>query len=172
MMGSIAADGLNEAGFELRSQIIWRKGQGILSRADYHWQHETCWYAVREGKAGHWAGDRKQTTVWDINGSSGFATKKVGEDQRTGHSTQKPVECMRRPIENNSSPGQAVYDPFVGSGTTIIAAEMTGRTAHCIEISPTYCDTTILRWQNFTGQTATRPDGTPYQAHPASVPAD
>ena len=62
---------------------------------------------------------------------------------------------MRRPIENNSSPGQAVYDPFVGSGTTIIAAEMTGRACHAIEISPAYCDTTILRWQNFTGQSAT-----------------
>jgi len=84
------------------------------------------------------------------------------DDGHTSHSTQKPVECMRRPIENNSSPGQAVYDPFVGSGTTIIAAEMTGRAAHCIEISPTYCDVTIQRWQNFTGQTATKPDGTPH----------
>jgi DNA modification methylase len=62
---------------------------------------------------------------------------------------------MRRPIENNSSPGQAVYDPFVGSGTTIIAAEMTGRACHAIEISPTYVDVAVLRWQAFTGQTAT-----------------
>jgi len=80
----------------------------------------------------------------------------------TGHSTQKPVECMRRPIENNSSPGQAVYDPFVGSGTTIIAAEMTGRACYAIEIFPAYVDVAIQRWQNFTGQTATRADGTPY----------
>jgi DNA modification methylase len=77
---------------------------------------------------------------------------------------------MKRPIENNSSPGQAVYDPFVGSGTTIIAAEMTGRAAHCIEISPTYCDVTILRWQQFTGQQATKPDGTPYQAAHREAP--
>ena len=69
---------------------------------------------------------------------------------------------MRRPIENNSSAGQAVYDPFVGSGTTIIAAEMTGRACHALEISPTYCDVAILRWQQFTGQTATRLDGTPF----------
>jgi DNA modification methylase len=62
---------------------------------------------------------------------------------------------MRRPIENNSSPGQAVYDPFVGSGTTIIAAEMTGRVCHAIEISPQYVDVAIQRWQNFTGQQAT-----------------
>jgi DNA modification methylase len=72
-----------------------------------------------------------------------------------GHPTQKPVECMKRPIENNSSPGQAVYDPFVGSGTTIIAAEMTGRACHAIELSPAYVDVAVTRWQNFTGQTAT-----------------
>ena len=91
----------------------------------------------------------------------------------TGHSAQKPVECMRRPIENNSSAGQAVYDPFVGSGTTIIAAEMTGRACHAIEISPTYCDVAVQRWMNFTGQQATKPDGTPFQAaHREAVPAD
>jgi len=61
---------------------------------------------------------------------------------------------MRRPIANNSRAGDAVYDPFVGSGTTIIAAEMTGRTCHAIEISPAYCDVTVTRWQNFTGHEA------------------
>jgi DNA modification methylase len=63
---------------------------------------------------------------------------------------------MRRPIENNSSAGQAVYDPFVGSGTTVIAAEMTGRCCHALEIEPGYCDVTIERWQAFTGEKATR----------------
>ena len=72
----------------------------------------------------------------------------------TGHGTQKPVECMRRPIENNSSPGQAVYDPFVGSGTSIIAAEMTGRACHAVELDPGYVDVTVLRWQAFTGASA------------------
>jgi DNA modification methylase len=72
----------------------------------------------------------------------------------TGHSTQKPVECMKRPIENNSSPGQAVYEPFSGSGTTIIAAEMTGRAAHAIEIAPAYVDVAVKRWQEFTGRPA------------------
>jgi len=62
---------------------------------------------------------------------------------------------MKRPIENNSSPGQAIYDPFVGSGTTIIAAEMTGRACHAIELHPPYVDVSVLRWQNFTGKTAT-----------------
>jgi len=156
---------LLKARYTVRCQIIWVKPQFIFGRGDYHWQHEPCWYAVHDSKTGHWVGDRKQSTVWQIDtmhvmgGSRGDANNPV-----TGHSTQKPVECMRRPIENNSSPGQAVYDPFVGSGTTIIAAEMTGRCCHAIEISPQYCDVAITRWQNFTGQRATRSDGTPYGA--------
>jgi DNA modification methylase len=108
---------LEASKFEIRCQIIWSKGRFAIGRGDYHWQHEPCWYAVRKGKTGHWAGDRKQTTLWEISHNK----------SETGHSTQKPVECMKRPIENNSSPGQAVYEPFSGSGTTIIAGEMTGR---------------------------------------------
>lgn len=146
---------LEAANLIRRSQIIWNKPHFAIGRGDYHWQHELCWYAVRRGRAGHWAGDRKQTTVWTITSGVGFTTKKDGENARTGHGTQKPVECMKRPIENNSSPGQAVYDPFVGSGTTIIAAEMTGRACHAIELSPAYVDVSARRWQNFTGQSAT-----------------
>jgi DNA modification methylase len=73
----------------------------------------------------------------------------------TGHSTQKPIECMKRPIENNSKIGEYVYDPFSGSGTTIVAAEMTGRKCIAIEINPAYVDMTIKRWQDFTGKVAT-----------------
>jgi DNA modification methylase len=69
---------------------------------------------------------------------------------------------MRRPIENNSSAGQAVYDPFVGSGTTIIAAEMMGRACHALEISPAYVDVAVTRWQNFTGKQATDEAGVPF----------
>jgi DNA modification methylase len=101
---------------------------------------------VRKSANGHWAGDRKQTTLWQIS---------KPQKSETGHSTQKPVECMRRPIENNSSPGQAVYEPFGGSGTTIIAAEMTGRTCHAIELSPAYIDVAVKRWQAFAGKQAT-----------------
>jgi len=75
------------------------------------------------------------------------------------HSTQKPVVCMRRPIENNSSPGQAIYEPFSGSGTTTIAAEMAGRVCHAIELSPAYVDVAVKRWQNFTGKTAVLESG-------------
>jgi DNA modification methylase len=142
------ATSLEVAGFGIRSQIIWDKTRLIISRGDYHWQHEPAWYAVRKGKTGHWAGDRKQTTVWEIPHAK----------SDTGHGTQKPVECMKRPIENNSSAGQAVYEPFSGSGTTIIAAEMTGRACHAIELNPAYVDVAIQRWQAFTGAQATLED--------------
>lgn len=116
-----------------------------MSRGHYHWQHEPAWYAVRG--TGHWTGDRKQTTLWSISSRD--------QDAATNHGTQKPVECMRRPMLNNSSPGQAVYEPFSGSGTTIIAAETTGRVCRAIEISPAYVDVAVKRWQAFTGQVAT-----------------
>ena len=96
------ADSLTACGFDIRAQIIWAKDRLVLGRGHYHWQHEPAWYAVRG--QGHWSGDRKQTTLWQIAGRS--------EDAETTHGTQKPVECMRRPIENNSSPGQAIYEPF------------------------------------------------------------
>ncbi len=137
---SLAAAGLNA-----RSQIIWAKNNIVISRGHYHFQHEPCWYAVRKGKTGHWQGSRTESSVWTID-------KPMKSE--TGHSTQKPVECMKRPIENNSGAGESVYDPFVGSGTTIIAGEMTGRIVHAIEISPAYVDVSALRWMAFTGKDA------------------
>jgi DNA modification methylase len=118
----------------------------VIGRGHYHWQHEPCWYAVRKGRRAL-GGDRKQTTLWQID-----KPNKI----ETGHGTQKPVECMKRPIENNSSPGQAVYEPFSGSGTTIIAAEMTGRSCHAIELNPAYVDVAValagVRWcQGYAG---------------------
>lgn len=149
-----AAEGLEAAGFTLRSQIIWAKSQFVIGRGDYHWQHEPCWYAVRKGGTGHWAGDRKQSTIWEINALSGYLQEKDGPDAHSIHSTQKPVECMRRPMLNNSSPGQAVYDPFMGSGTTIIAAEMASRQALGVELNPAYVDVAVKRWQAFAGAEA------------------
>jgi DNA modification methylase len=105
-----------------------------------------CWYAVKKTGKGHWAGDRKQTTLWHIANKD--------QDEKTVHGTQKPVECMRRPILNNSSPGQVVYEPFMGSGTTLIAAESTGRVCYGIELNPAYVDVAVERWQKFTGQEA------------------
>lgn len=138
------AESLVAAGFKIRAQIVWAKGRMVLSRGHYHPQHESAWYVVRDGATGHWAGDRSQTTVWHIDHPK----------SETGHGTQKPVEAMKRPIENNSSPGQAVYEPFSGSGTTIIACETTGRSCHAVELDPGYVDVAILRWQAFTGQHA------------------
>lgn len=140
------AESLAKTGFTIRSQIVWAKERLVMSRGDYHWQHEPCWYAVR--KNGNWTGDRKQTTLWTIaNG---------GQDVKTKHATQKPVECMRRPILNNSDPGQAVYEPFLGSGTTLIAAQSTGRVCYGVEIDPLFVDVVIRRWQSFTGEVAIR----------------
>lgn len=152
--GHIVAESLMAGDFEVRAQIIWAKNSHNISRGHYHPQHEPCFYAVRKGKTGHWGGDRSQTTLWKIN----------KETCDTGHGTQKPVECMRRPIENNSSPGQAIYEPFSGSGTTIIAAETTGRKCFAIELNPAYVDVAVKRWQNFTGQQATlEGDGRTFQ---------
>ena len=145
LFAGVVGESLIATKFKLRSQIIWNKGQLVLSRGDYHWQHEPCWYAVREGKTGHWAGDRKQVTVWDIE---------KPRKSETGHSTQKPIDCMRIPIENNSNPGDAVYEPFSGSGTTIIAAETTGRRCYAVELNPAYVDVAVRRWQEYTGRDA------------------
>jgi DNA modification methylase len=143
------AESLIASGFAIRSQIIWDKTRLVIGRGDYHWSHEPCWYAVRGGKTGHWSGGRNQTTVWQI----------AHRRSASGHGTEKPVECMKRPIENNSSPGQAVYEPFSGSGTTIIAAEITGRSCHAIELNPAYVDVAIRRWEEFTGEKAKLEDG-------------
>ncbi len=140
-------ESLEAAGFAVRSQIIWAKSRFVLGRGDYHWQHEPCLYAVRKGATGHWQGARDQATLWPISTGG-------DEDAATVHGTQKPVECMRRPIVNNSAPGDAVYEPFCGSGSTIIAAETTGRACYAMEIDPRYVDVAIGRWQAFTGQAA------------------
>lgn len=144
-MAHVVAESLLASGFVIRSQIIWAKSHFVIGRGDYHPHHEPCWYAVRKGKTGHYTGDRKQSTLWKID---------KPQKSETGHGTQKPVECMKRPIENNSSPGQAVYEPFSGSGTTIIAGEMTGRSVYAMELNPPYVDVAVKRWQDFTGQKA------------------
>jgi DNA modification methylase len=148
--GKFAAEvqkNLEEAEFQVISQIIWAKQNFALSRGDYHWQHEPCWYAVRKGCQHNWKGDRKQTTLWEIVSLNAFG-KSSEEDERTCHSTQKPIECMARPISNHTESGDYVYDPFLGSGTTLIAAERLGRKCIGIELSPAYCDIIVKRWIN------------------------
>jgi DNA modification methylase len=152
LRGDVVATGLAACGFQLRAQIVWAKQHFTLSRGDYHWKHETCWYAVRDGKTSHWQGGRKQTTLWEIPNNNPFGNGQ--REESSGHGAQKPVECMRRPIANNSRPGQAIYDPFLGSGTSLIAAEMSGRVCYGLELDPSYVDVIVRRLQRFTGRDA------------------
>lgn len=157
---------LEAAGFQVRAQVVWVKTAPVLSRGAYHAQHEPAFvcervgdgddaahvpalYGVRKGRRSNWQGDRTQTTVWEIE----------HRKSETGHGTQKPIECMKRPILNHTAQGDLVYDPFLGSGTTIIAAEQTGRVAYGLELDPAYCDVIVRRWQSFTGGRAVREDG-------------
>lgn len=144
---------LEKCGFIVRSMIIWRKQHHVFGRGAYHWQHEPCWYAVRKGRSANWRGDRKQSTVWDVANLNPMGGNK--DEEPTGHGTQKPVELMRRPIINHTVQGDSVYDPFLGSGTTLIAAELTERICYGLEISRAYCDVIVTRWQNLTGKQAT-----------------
>jgi DNA modification methylase len=151
----LVAESLQATGIGPRTLIVWVKSVLVISRGHYHSQHESCWYAVRQGRTGHWQGARDQSTVWKID-------RQVKNE--TGHSTQKPVECMHRPIVNNSAAGEAIYDPFLGSGTTLIAAEMTARRLYAVELDPGYCDVAVLRWQAFAGGLAVLQGGGLYAA--------
>jgi DNA modification methylase len=150
--GPRVAESLLVTGLELRSQIVWVKDRITIGRGHYHWQHEGCWYAVRRGSTAHWEGGRDQSTVWEFKNLN-FASDEP-EDTTEGHSTQKPAECMRRPLLNHTRQGELAYDPFMGSGTTLIAAESTGRRAYGLEINPGYVDITLRRWQAYTGNVA------------------
>jgi len=145
---------LTDCDFEIISQIIWQKQNFALSRGDYHWKHEPCWYAVKKGHQHNWQGARDQHTVWEISSLNAFGKNKDQDEERTNHSTQKPIECMARPIRNNTAEGEGVYDPFVGSGTTIIAAEKLNRICYAMEIDPGYCDICVARWVKLTGKKA------------------
>lgn len=148
----VVRQNLIDTGFEVRQQVMWRKPFGVMSRSAYHWQHEPCWYAVRKGANAAWIGTRTETTVWDATIPN--HPMAADDDTRTDHPTQKPVEVMARAIRNHDVP--LVYDPFLGSGTTLIAAEQLGRTCYGMEISPAYCDVIVKRWETLTGQKATR----------------
>ena len=130
---NIVQNSLERCDFNVRAQIIWNKSHFAISRGDYHVKHEPCWYAVKKGNKGNWASDRKQTTVWDIN---------KPQKSETGHSTQKPVECMSKPISNHDGD---VYDPFLGSGTTMVASHQLKRKCYGMELDPKYCQVIIDR---------------------------
>ena len=134
------------AGGKWSTFIIWAKHTFTLGRADYQRQYEPILYGWPEGENRHWCGDRDQGDVWNI--------KKPQKNDL--HPTMKPVELVERALRNSSQPGDTVLDPFGGSGTTVIAAEKSGRKARMIELDPKYCDVIVRRWEDFTGQTAIR----------------
>ena len=147
--GTLFLDALREVGWRLRQQLVWVKDTSTFGRSDYQWRHESLLYGWQDGAAHYWAGDRKQDTVWEI-------ARPVRSES---HPTMKPVELVTRSLENSSRANDAVYDPFVGSGTTLIAAEQLGRRCYAMEIDPRYVAVAIKRWEDFTGRMAERIDG-------------
>ena len=149
----VVMQSLRNAGLEPSQQIIWNKSVMVMGRSDYHFKHEPCWYAIRKGQNHNWKGDRKQTTIWDaappnhiMGGSS---------EEKTSHPTQKPASLYEKAYLNHTNPGEYVYEPFGGSGTSIVVCEKIGRQSLTMELDPKYCDVIITRWQDFTGQEAT-----------------
>jgi DNA modification methylase len=145
-------DGLLRIGFLHHQQIIWNKGRTVLTRTHYWFQHEPCWY-VRKKNAPWFGKPGENSTIWDspspkfIMGGS--------DEEKYDHPTQKPLELMRRPILNHTKRGELVYEPFLGSGTTLAAAEATERVCYGIELDPKFCDVAVLRWQQVSGKKAT-----------------
>jgi DNA modification methylase len=146
LKSNIVYKDLFDCGFSVVGNIIWVKQHFTLGRSDYHWKHESCWYAVKKGCNHNWKSDRKQTTVWEISNLNAFGGKAEEGEERTIHSTQKPLECMAKPMRNHTDKGDWVYDPFLGSGTTLIAAERLKRRCIGIELSPAYCDVIVNRY--------------------------
>ncbi len=145
-------NGLLRIGFLYPQQIIWNKGRTVLTRTHYWYQHEPCWYLRKKnapwfGKAG------ENSTVWD-SASPKFIMG-GSDEEKFDHPTQKPVDLMRRPILNHTKRGELVYEPFLGSGTTLAAAEITERVCVGIELDPKYVDVVVGRWQTLSGKKAT-----------------
>ena len=133
--------GLIDSGYHMQSQIIWVKNQFILGRADYHWKHEIIWYGY-ESNPHYWCGERTLDTIWEVKKDSSASYQ---------HPTQKPIELPRKAILNSSKENDIVLDPFLGSGTALLACEQTNRICYGMELDPAYIDVIIQRWENFTG---------------------
>ena len=144
-------DGLLRIGFLHHQQIIWNKGRTVLTRTHYWFQHEPCWY-VRKKNAPWFGKAGENSTIWD-SPSPKFIMGGSDED-KFDHPTQKPVELMRRPILNHTKRGELVYEPFLGSGSTLAATELTERICCGMELDPKYVDVIVQRWQTLSGKTA------------------
>jgi DNA modification methylase len=144
-------DGLLRIGFLHHQQIIWNKQRTVLTRTHYWFQHEPCWY-VRKKNAPWFGKAGENSTIWD-SASPKFIMG-GSDEEKFDHPTQKPVDLMRRPILNHTKRGELVYEPFLGSGTTLAAAELTERVCYGIELDPKYVDVIVERWQGLSGKQA------------------
>jgi DNA modification methylase len=140
---------LTELGAHWSDTVIWAKDRFVLGRADYQRAYEPIWYGWRKGAKRHWCGDRDQGDVWSI--------PRPAESEV--HPTTKPLALVERAIKNSSRRDDLVLDLFLGSGTTVVAAERTGRACFGMELDPHYCRVVIARWEAFTGLRAEKERG-------------
>jgi DNA modification methylase len=150
------AEGLLRIGFEIVAQVIWDKGLFAMGRSWYHWAHEPCWVVRRKGAKVRFLGERDQSTVWRV--PSPKMIMGGSREAKFDHPAQKPALLAELPIRNHLKAGEAVYDPFLGSGTTLVAAERLSRICYGIELDTRYCDVILGRWERFTGQVAAKVD--------------
>ena len=149
-------DGLLGVGFLHYQQIIWDKGRAVLTRTHYWFQHEPCWY-VRKKNAPWYGKAGENSTIWSL--PSPKFIMGGSDEEKFDHPTQKPVELMRKPILNHTKPGDLVYEPFLGSGTTLAAAETADRVCCGLELDPRYVDVVVGRSNLPNGRYSSRTSG-------------
>jgi DNA modification methylase len=132
---------IKNSDLELKQNLIWAKNSMVMGRQDYQWQHEPCLYGWKRGASHSWYSDRKQTTIIKYDRPS----------KSKLHPTMKPVGLVEYLIKNSSKQEDIILDPFLGSGTTLMACEKQGRICYGVELDPKYCDVIVKRWEEFTG---------------------
>ena len=142
-------DAIQAVGWSVREVLVWNKSAFTLGRQDYHWKHEPCLYGWNDGAAHYWNGGRAQSTVLDFD----------RPNRNAEHPTMKPIQLFDRLIRNSCPKDGIVYDPFGGSGTTLLACEQNGRTCWMVELDPRYVQVIIERWERLTGQKAEKVHG-------------
>jgi DNA modification methylase len=150
------AQGLERIGFEITAQVIWDKGLFAIGRSWYHWNHEPCWVVRKTGAKVPFRGSRDQGTIWRV--PSPKMIMGGSTEAKQDHPTQKPLLLFETPIRNHLKAGEALYEPFCGSGTALIAAERTGTRCYAMEIDPLYVEVALRRWERFSGADAVRID--------------
>jgi len=148
--------GLERIGFEIVAQVIWDKGPFAIGRSWYHWSHEPCWVVRKRGAKLPFRGSRDQATIWRV--PSPKMIMGGSSEAKEDHPTQKPLLLFETPIRNHLKSGEAVYDPFLGSGTCLVAAERQGARCYAMEIDPLYVEVALRRWERFSGDEAVRID--------------